>query len=150
MSNVEYVTLCYGVLGWNGPREEPTDGVACPLPTMWLSSGSAQSSPQEAGRCLHRPHFVAAGGSAPSQAGWFVNVLNSSALGGLTTGPCFVSLPDTPAQKAVLTHAAGSGCFTFERLLPPDKPEGTTVCIEDLRRLKSNEILFLGVGWGGR
>lgn len=82
----------------------------------------------------------------PSQAGWFVSVLNSRALGGLTTELRLVSLPDTPARRAEFTHATGPGCFTFERLQPPDKPEGTTVCIEDLRKLESNKInLFF---WG--
>lgn len=33
--------------------------------------------------------------------------------GSLTTEPCFVSLPDTPAQEAGFTPAAGSRWFYF-------------------------------------
>lgn len=148
---VTYSTLLYVMEYWAGmgPGESPTDGVACPSPSMLLSSGSAWSSPEEARRFWHRTHLVAVCGSAPSQAGWFVNVLNSSALGGLTTEPCFVSLPDTPAQKAGLTHAAGSGCFTFERLLPPDKPEGTLCALRTCGGWKVTKLFFLGGGGGG-
>lgn len=72
-----------------------------------------------------------------------MNVLNSSAPGGLTTERCFVSLPDTPARRAGFTHTAGSGVvLLFEKLHRLDKPEGTTVSTENLQRLKSYEIEF--------
>lgn len=114
----DFIHEWHGGCGWKAPLEVARVA-ACPLPSMWLSSGPVLSSvPREAGRFLHRPRVLAPCGSGPSQAGWFVNVLNSSTLDSLTTDWCFVSLPDTPAQKAGFTHAAGSGLFHFWKIAP--------------------------------
>lgn len=113
---------------WHGavaerPSSEVAGVVACPL----LSSGSVLSSVRrEAGSFLHRAHVLAVWFSNPTttEAGWFLNVLNSSVLGSLTTERCFVSLPDTPAQKAGFTHAAGSGLFYFWKIELSRKTRG--------------------------
>lgn len=86
----------------------------------------------------------------PHQAGWFVNVLNSSASGGLTTERCFVSLPDTPAPRAGFTHTAGSGVvLLFEKLHPLDKPRGQLWALGTCRGWKVMRLTFLFFGGSG-
>ena len=79
-------------LAGKGPMQSLEGGVGLPLPSVWLSSLSSwPTQPREARRFSHRPQAVDESCTVPSLEGWFVNVLNSRTLGGLTTerGVCF-------------------------------------------------------------
>ena len=85
---------------------------------------------------------------SPSLAGWFVNVLNSRALGGLTTerGVLFLYRIHLPKEQHCLLLQA-LVCFTFERLHPPDKP----LCV--LRTFggrKAMKLVFFSLGAKGQ
>lgn len=142
MSNLE-------ALAGKGPMQSLECGVGLPLPSVLLSSLLLwPTQPREARRFLHRPQAVDECGTAPSLAGWFVNVLNSRTLGGLTTerGVLFLYRIHLPQkQRSLMLQALV--CFTFERLHPPDKP---LCALRTFGGWKAMKLLFFSSGAKGQ
>lgn len=147
ISSAVYVNNLEALAG-KGPMQSLEGGLGLPLPSVWLSSLSSwPTQPREARRFSHWPQAVDESGTAPSLAGWFVNVLNSRTLGGLTTERCLflyrIHLPKK--QRSLMLQALV--CLTFERLRPPDKP----LCARrTFRGWKAMKLIFFSLGAKGQ